>query len=189
MKSYIELGQNGARIHCLRLLLLCAFFSLIFVSSIHAQQDERAVRAAYVYHLTQYVSWPNTRSDLTICSFGEKKKILTLQQVLNNKSSDNRKLHVVPNPAEHELQHCDILYIADSSLSHVRSILDKARSQGILSVGEDDAFMHEGGMVGLVRSGDQIVIKVNLNEARAGGLHISSRLLDLAVIVQTKKGG
>jgi hypothetical protein len=189
VKSYIERGQSCTRRNWLRLLFLCACLSAIFVPSIHAQRDERAVRAAYVYHLTQYVSWPNSHSDLTICSLGEKKNTSTLQQVLNNKSADNRKLHVVLNPSEQELQHCDILYIADSSRSHVRSILDKARSRGILSVGDDDAFMQAGGMVGLVRSGDQIIIKVNLDEVRAGGLRISSRLLDLAVIVHTKKGG
>ena len=43
-------------------------------------------------------------------------------------------------------------------------------------------------MVGLVRSGDQIEIEVNLNALRSRQLEMSSRLLKMAVIVSANGG-
>jgi hypothetical protein len=44
-------------------------------------------------------------------------------------------------------------------------------------------------MIAFVRSGDSMQIQVNIDAVRAAGLSISSRLLDLAIIVHTKIRG
>jgi dihydroxyacid dehydratase/phosphogluconate dehydratase len=62
------------------------------------------------------------------------------------------------------------------------------RGTSVLTVGENDKFVREGGMIGFVRTGDSIQIEVNLDSVNAGNLKISSRLLDLALIVHGKRG-
>jgi hypothetical protein len=157
--------------------------------SLRAQQDERSVRAAFVYNLTKYVTWPASARELSICVVGGGATGSALKQVVEGKVSDGRTLHVLLDPTDASLRHCDIVYWSDSSTSRARSILDKTRGTSILTVGEDDKFVREGGMIGFVRTGDSIQVEVNLDSVKAGNLKISSRLLDLALIVHEGKRG
>ena len=153
-----------------------------------AQHEERSVRAAFVYNLTKYVEWPHPGKELVIGFVGDDAVGETLQKVLASKSSAERTIRVVLSPSDEGLQQCDLVYVGYSSKEKVRSVLEKVRNRNILSVGESDHFTLDGGMVGLVRMGDEIQIQVNLAEVQAGGLKISSRLLNLAVIVGSRGG-
>jgi len=80
---------------------------------------------------------------------------------------------------------CAILYLTDPPSKKLRASLDKPENRGILTVGETDSFVREGGMVGLVKVRDQIQIQVNLEATQQAGVKISSRLLNLAVLVRS----
>lgn len=161
--------------------------TLIFPHLALAQQDERSVRAAFVYNLTKYVTWPNSLHELNICVIGSGATVPALQLVVDGKQSGGRTIHIVKKPSDAELRRCEIVYWSDSTMPGIRSILDRARGTPVLTVGEDDRFMREGGMIGFIRSGDSIQIEVNLESVKAEGLSISSRLLDLAQIVHADK--
>lgn len=173
----------------LSLLAAWAVFAALFPHSLAAQQDERSVRAAFVYNLTKYVIWPAPAHELNICVFGGGATGPALKQVVEGKLSDGRPIHIRLEPSDAQLSHCDVVYWSDTATSRVRSVLDKTRGTAILTVGEDERFVREGGMIGFVRAGDSIQIEVNLDSVKAGGLKISSRLLDLALIVHTQRRG
>jgi hypothetical protein len=168
---------------CVWFLMLALQFSPVFGGFLHAQQDERAVRAAFVFNLTKYVTWPQPRQRLVIGVVGQGNMGPVLKQVLEGKASDGRQITVLTNPSDVELRECDVLYVAESSAARIRSTLDRVTGRAILTVGESDQFAHSGGMVALVRSGDQIEIEVNLAAVRSRRLEMSSRLLNLAVLV------
>lgn len=153
-----------------------------------AQQDERAVRAAFVFNLTKYVSWPSARDRLVIGVIGTKDIGTVLKQVLDGKTSDGRRISVVVHTPDSDLDQCDVLYVSGFPQPVVRSILNRATGRAVLTVGDTDQFVRTGGMVGLVRSGDQIEIKVNLPALRSRNLDMSSRLLKLAVLVPADGG-
>jgi hypothetical protein len=160
-----------------------ALLCLLPAEFLHAQQDEYAVRAAYVFNLTKYVTWPRKRDRLVVGVFGDGSTGPILREVLDRKMSDGKTIYVVLHPSESELRDCDILYVTKPSPTELHSILKRAAGQPVLTVGETDAFARAGGMVGLVRSGDQMQIQVNLESLKAAQLQMSSRLLRLAVIV------
>ena len=153
-----------------------------------AQQDERAVRAAFVFNLTKYVSWPDKHDRLVIGVVGEGEMGTVLQQVLDGKVSDGRHISVVAHSPGSELGECDLLYISGVAPDMLRSILSRAAKRSVLTIGDSDRFVRSGGMVGLVRSGDQIEIEVNLEALRSHRLDMSSRLLNLAVLVSSSGG-
>jgi hypothetical protein len=153
-----------------------------------AQQDERAVRAAFVFNLTKYVSWPTRRDRLVIGVVGAGDVGQVLKQVLDGKVSDGRRITVVIHMPDSDLGNCDLLYVAGLPPTTVRSILNRAAGRAVLTVGDSDQFVRAGGMVGLVRSGDQIEIEVNLPALRSRNLDMSSRLLKLALLVPTDGG-
>ena len=157
-------------------------------SLLWGQQDERAVRAAFVFNLTKYVSWPGAHDRLVLGVIGEESIGPVLKQILDGKLSDGRRITVVMHPMDAELKECDLLYVAESAPAKIQSILDRVGSRAVLTVGETDQFTRAGGMVGLVRSGDQIEIEVNRDALRIHQLEMSSRLLKLAVIVSGSGG-
>lgn len=153
-----------------------------------AQQDERAVRAAFVFNLTKYVLWPGAKKHLVIGVVDEGSMGPVLKQILEKKVSDGREISIVVHPSDAELRDCNLVYFSDSSPARFRSFLNRIGSESILTVGESDQFARAGGMVSLVRSGDQIEIEVNLKALRERNLDMSSRLLNLAVIVPGSGG-
>jgi uncharacterized protein DUF4154 len=68
-------------------------------------------------------------------------------------------------------------------------VLEKLHKESVLTVGDDYSFALNGGMVGLVRTGDHIQMMINLEVAQQSGLKISSRVLSLAASVRTSGGG
>ena len=168
--------------------LSCVFiFSLIslFAPLLSAQlKDESAVKAALVFNLTKYVEWPHQSQALTIGFVGDGPMGETLQKVLDGKTSESRPIRVLLFPSDGQLEQCNILYIAQSSPNKIRAAIDKVRNKGVLTVGDSDSFARNGGMVGLVRTGDQVQIQVNLEATEESQLKISSRLLNLSTIVQ-----
>ena len=169
------------------ILLMCLMPAL--VPGAWGQQDERAVRAAFVYNLTKYVEWPQPRPELVVGVVGAGEVGEVLESILAGKNSGARVIRVLRNPNEQQLEDCDILYLLDSSPQKVRPLLRKLRNKAILSVGEDDRFSKNGGMVGLVRIGDHIQIQINLGAVQQSGLQMSSRLLNLATIVRATETG
>jgi YfiR/HmsC-like len=153
-------------------------------SGLRAQQDQRAVRAAYLFNLSKYVSWPQEMRELRICSLADQHTGLQLKQLLDGKTSDGRAVHVVLDPPEGEQRQCAILYLDGLPPKRAAAVLQNIDKAPVLTVGDDSVFAHKGGMVGLVRAEDQIQLVVNMGAMRSAGIRMSSRLLDLAIVVQ-----
>jgi YfiR/HmsC-like len=173
-------------------LLVCWLAGLMPAASPARAQsrDERSVRAAYVFNLIQYVQWPAQGQELTIGFAGEAATGDVIAPLLNGKKRDGQTIRVLLSPSENDLARCSLVYVADGAPGEARRTLEKLKGHGVLTVGETDAFVRDGGMIALVNSGDHIRIEVNLEAAQAAGIRISSRVLNLATIVRTGgKGG
>lgn len=172
-------------------MLLC-WIAPLFPSATFAlaqSRDERAVRAAYVYNLLQYVDWPDQKSDLSIGFEGDPATGEILRTLLNGRLSNAHRVRVVLFPTSQELRSCSLLYVSDGTGSEARQALDSLHGQSVLTVGENDAFAKDGGMVALINTGDHISIEVNLDATQRAGIRISSRVLNLAVIVHAAQNG
>lgn len=163
-----------------------SLLSLVLVPALGQTQDERAVRAAYVFNLTRYVEWPDEKKQLTIGVLAERDTSEFLQKILDGKSADSRSLRVMLFPADNEWQDCNILYIDDTQAKNLPSMLNKLGTSKVLTVGESAAFVRDGGMVALVRSGDKIQMQLNLEAAQRSGIRLNPRLYDVARIITSE---
>lgn len=172
-------------------LVVCAIAGLAPVLSARAEsRDDRSVRAAYVFNLIKYVEWPTAKNELVIGFVGDAATGEVLETLLNGRTSGGRTIRVVPSPSDEDLARCSLLYIAEPDPKEMRRVLQKAKESSVLTIGETDSFARAGGMVALVNPGDHIQIEVNLEATQSAGIRISSRVLNLAVIVGSgQKGG
>ena len=84
------------------------------------------------------------------------------------------------------LEGCQILFISRSEAARTSGILDRAGPLHILTVGENDVFERNGGMINFVLKNGNVRLAINLTAARKAGLTISSRLLAVADEVNGK---
>ena len=150
--------------------------------------DERMLRAAFVFNLTKYVQWPRASSELVIGVVGGGAMGEILKGMLEGKDSDSRRIHVLATVTDEQLAECDLLYVAVSHEAGFHASIEKLRGRAILTVGETDSFLQNGGAIGLVRGGEQIQIHVNLQAATDSQIKISSRLLNLSTITRVAPG-
>jgi len=167
-----------------RLVTVLAVIILLTATAIAQVRDERAVRAAFVYNLTKYIEWPDAGSQMTIAFVGDSEAGEILKKMLDGKSSGPLPIHVLLSPSEADLLRCQLLYVAEPSSKKVRAALDRVHGKGILTVGDSELFVREGGMIGLVTVGEQVQIQVRLEAAQQAQLKISSRLLSIATLVR-----
>ena len=179
--------------HCIAralpfLLSLAALLPVLAAASRAQMHNPDAVKTAFVFNLTKYVEWRHSRPELIIGFAGGVPLGERLNSSLSGKISESKTIRVMLNLSEEALGNCDILFLGAMPAKTRHALLQKVQNKGVLTVSDDESFAQEGGMVGLVTVGDHMQIEVNLEAVQAARLKISSRLLNVAVLVHPAAG-
>ena len=146
---------------------------------------EYKVKAAFLYNFTKFVTWPRTEdesAEISVCVLGHDPFGPILDATFQGKNVAGRSLRVRRHSELAQTGSCQLLFIAEAERSQVKRAIERLRSSNVLIVSEARAFGQPGGMVKLVIDSKRVRIEINVAAARAAGLAISSRLLDLAVL-------
>lgn len=176
-------------------LLLAGFLSLL-AQMTHAASDadsvkEYQVKALFLYNFANFVEWPKeafTSPDepLRMCLYGAVPFGEFLDMV-NGASIRDRVLDVIRTTDYRKIQSgCHILFVGIDRQSQLEQFFKDLNHLFVLSVGNLDDFANSGGVVNIVRTQDQQQFEINLSKAIENGLFISSDLLALARIINTK---
>lgn len=169
-------------------LALCLI--LVTIAPVQADsetEDERLLKAAFVFNFAKFSSWPEsdkgeTDNPLTLCTMGENELIPELSR-LDGRPIKGRHLAVEPLQDREGVEVCHLLYISGSKSSVYRRTLEALRDKPVLTVSQIPGFARAGGMIEIFPRGEMISFSINIAAARRGGVEISSRLLGLAEVV------
>ena len=150
--------------------------------------EEYKVKAAFLFHFAQLVDWPAGALDsgdqsLNLCIFDDEPRRQELQTTVEGKLIGTRVLHVRLLSQPQAVQSCNILFLSRDEGRRQATILRSLRDQPVLTVGETDNFLSDGGMIQLRIEMDKVRFDVNAGAADLSHLKISSRLLLLATSV------
>lgn len=152
-------------------LLWCTALSLLVLARAGwAQSDDAALKAAYVYNIAQFTTWPGAEAarPLNVCLSSAHALWDSLRK-LQGKPVGERKLSVVePGPATQ----CDVMVLRAGAQR-------PAAAGGILSI-VDEPKNGYAGAVALVEEDQHLRFDIDTAEAARAGLRFSSRLLKLA---------
>jgi hypothetical protein len=175
------------------LLLLCASV----IAPIASARDEVVsreyqVKAAMICNFAQFVEWPHEAFDsesspLVIQIVGENPFGNVLEQLAATKQINGRSIVVKYTDSLDKIGKCQVMFISASEQSNLPVILDKVKSQPVLTLGETDSFPGAGGMIRFFQADGKVHFEVNLSAAEAAHLKISSKLLKLARIFQKQR--
>ncbi len=147
----------------------------------HRPPREYEIKAAFLYHFARFVDWPPDKSkgDLVVCVRGGNPFGTALTK-LEAKSAGTRTLTTRQVTGESEISACHILFLSSTAETPIPQLLAGVPSEGVLTVGETDTFVDDGGMIRLFAADNNIRFEINREAARRAGLTISSRMLRLA---------
>lgn len=149
---------------------------------------EYEVKAAFLENFSRFVNWPAAalpRGDtpIVIGIVGDDPFGAVLTEAMESHPVEGHPVRVVHFRWSDTLAGCHILFIAASEVNHLPQILGAVSGFPVLTVADFDAFARRGGAIELKMAGNRVHFEINAGAASAAGLHVSSKLLTLAVRV------
>jgi len=151
---------------------------------------EADVKAALLFHLTHYVTWPaaSNTAPFTIGILGPDPFNGVLHEVVRGEKMGARPIIIVQSDTVEDLKNCSLIYVSPDARESLRRIFRALRNAPVLTVGETADFIGNGGMIRFARNeAHKIRLHINLDEVRRAGLNVSAQLLRVADVV--RKGG
>jgi hypothetical protein len=158
----------------LSLALLLPFLPLELLAKEPACQ-----RSGKLYHLTQYVIWPQVPDTVTVCVpdatiFNGELNAITQE------STPQHPVDLLELTSEGAPSHCQIVYVPEKDADKQKARIATLRGLPVLSVGEGEEFVKQGGMIAFVQEGDAVRMDINLRAAERVGLKFDPQLLEIA---------
>ncbi len=181
-----------ARGHDLRILAVLCLLATAIIGQprVSAREDsqtlEYPVKAAFLLNFTKFIEWPSPaktaqEASFNLCILGDDPFGSILDQTVRGESVEGRRLEVKRVNRE-SLGACNIVYVSKSEKA-VSEIL-KAAGPEVLTVGEGENFLRDGGMIAFIIENRRVRFGVRLATTRESALRFSSRLLSVARLVE-----
>jgi hypothetical protein len=164
--------------------LLLAAYSF---NGIHADvARENKIKAAYIYHIINFVQWPDQaakstpRNRINVCLVGDETFKSSLAPLTRN-SISAYEIDVVVNHSPNRVGACQVLYFANTTMEQTRELIAQTCGHPILTLGDAPGFAQAGGMIGFVVHENNVRLDVNIHAVNRAGFSISAKLLEIAL--------
>jgi uncharacterized protein DUF4154 len=172
----------------LRVLLAAAYCALSAGAAWSAPAAEYQVKAAYLFNFGQFVEWPKNAfpsadAPFVIGILGEDPFGSVLDEVVHGESVAGHPLVIRRFRKAEDIDDCQVLFIGRGEASQLERVLRTLRGRHILTVTDFAGAGSRAAIVVLLTENNRIRMRINVAEARANDLVISSKLLRPAEIV------
>lgn len=190
---------GNRKMRLLRTIVLSAFCAALLAtdcstrSSAAAQTSgppnlqASAVKVGFLYNFAKFVSWPEDRlpapdAPVVFClhkgSLNEAALQPLVGQTVHNRRIEVRIFDELPPEG------CHLLFAnGEASQDELKQIADFGFASSALTVADQARFTQIGGHIELFEEGNRLRFAINLEQAKNSGIVLSSKLLQLAVIV------
>jgi hypothetical protein len=165
-----------------------------WASAADYEPTETEVKAAFLYHFAQLVTWPDSHEagsagPIVIAVLGPDPFGTRLERTIGTETIRGRPLTIIRVAKPSELAVVPhILFIGTTRPIEVRRALASVSKSPVLTVGIKRGFAREGGMVEFrVTADSRVAFDINAQSVGAAGLKMSSQLLKLARIVERSR--
>ena len=160
-------------------------------SGVQAQEavyDEHRVKAAFIYHFSTFVVWPDatqTNRDFVIAVLGDDNVARELEGYLPGHFLQGRPMRARRIDSVEDLGAADILFIGSGRARDLAKDLGAVANRPVLVVTDAPDALAKGSMINFNIVDDRVRFEIALRTAERAGLTLSSRLLSAAMFVDT----
>lgn len=153
-----------------------------------APAPEYEVKAAFLLNFPSFVEWPpntfnNSTQPLVLGIFGRDPFQGSLTRMAAAKTVNGRSLLIRVLTDPNQIRACQVVFFPAAN-GYDPQIAAALEDLGILTVGEVDGFAEHGGIINFVIENRHVRFEVNQAAAERAHLKMSSKLLQLAIIVR-----
>ena len=146
------------------------------------------IKAAFLYNFTQFIEWPASaflteKAPIIIGVLGKDPFGSYLDEIVAGEQVNAHPLVVERFNSIEEVKTCHVLFIHMEDKDKLTQVVNALKGRSILMVSDENGFMQKGGMIRFITRNKKIRFQINPEVAKAVGLNISSKLLNLAEIV------
>lgn len=165
-------------------LLYMLYLPCLVASQELVLENPNRVKAAFLRNFAHYVTWPTNAlpesgSPWRICVLGRDPFGDILDTTLKGRMEQGRSFEILRADMPDKLPPCQIIFLAYMDDVKRRAVLDKLKGKPILTVGDAEEFLHEGGIIRF-QVEDRVRMSINLDQARASALTIQTRMLEVS---------
>jgi hypothetical protein len=190
VKGGIKLSGPGIRTpsgQWLMISLLLLSLPAVGASQELVTRNPYMVEAAFLRNFAHYVTWPphafiEDRDHWHICVLGPDPFGDILETTLGDRTEQGRSFTIFRADRLEELPACQIVFIAFKDAGKRRSVLNALKEQPVLTVGEAEEFLNEGGVIRF-QVNSRVRMGINLDQSRRVLLEIQTKMLEVSRII------
>ncbi len=154
-----------------------------------AKFTEDQIKAVYLFNFAEFIRWPYSAFSehpeaFHFCVLNQKSSIIRiLKKVIDGKTAGGRKLVFRRINSKGDLNGCQLLYFQADEQSKIAKLLPKMKGRNLLTVGDNEDFVKNGGMIGIARQSKNLHLFINVQLLKQANLKASAKLLRLASVV------
>jgi hypothetical protein len=146
---------------------------------------EYEVKAAYLYNIVNFVTWPadafaGPADPFHVCVFGMDPFGPILDRAMQGGTANMRPIVVDRITEAGAATKCHLVFLPGADNDRIDQLVRAAGLRPVLTIGEARDFLRRGGMIAFTVDGGRIRFDINLPGASRSGLALSSRLLQVA---------
>jgi hypothetical protein len=166
-----------ALLHACAAVLVLAGAGAARAAELPADHD---VKAALLFKFLQFVEWPAPKPRVQLCVVG-RTPIYESAVALRARSAPPV---TVRRAAASDLGGCDVVLVAASEHWRVETLAAELGPAGVLVVGDGPQFAARGAHLNFYVEADRVRFEANVRAIRRDPVHVSSKLLRLARLVE-----
>jgi hypothetical protein len=166
-------------------LVLPVFLAGSVGATQHALAKEDALKAAFVFRIASFVSWPAEAlpSDgaLRVVVVGDADLARHVDQAFAGQQIQGRTVQVTSLAGPDAATSAHVVFLSERlGRADAETFLRRVAGSPVLTMGDESGFAARGGVVELIRDGARLRFELNAGSARRAGLKLSSQVLRLA---------
>jgi YfiR/HmsC-like len=152
-----------------------------------AQEMDYKAYSLFVYNFMKYIEWPPesaSKTDFVIGVLGDSPITKELQTLASSKKIKGKTIVLKKFTTLEECNGCQLLYVASSKSSMMKTLKEQMKSKPILIVGEREGLAKKGAALSFVTLEDDVLkFDINKSEIEQHQLKISSSLITLGIVI------
>lgn len=152
---------------------------------------EYELKAAFLYKLLLFVEWPaghfeNEKTPIVLAVLGKDPFGKILETTVAGQEIHGRPVKIERYKKLEDAKSGDVVFVCKSEEERLPEILKHYGGKSVLTVGEANEFVENGGIVSLT-AGQTLKLSVNIDAARGAQIRLNPQLLRVARVVHNKE--
>jgi YfiR/HmsC-like len=179
------------RFHFGRWAAAASLLAVSVISLLGGTDEEDQLKCATLLAFVQNAHWTEqlaANAPLAVGVIGRAAFIRLLHTTVEGKAVNGHPLRILEVTPRVDPNCCQVLYFATDKAAEIKSVLRSFGSAHVLTIGETDGFLEQGGAVNLFLTDGHMAFEVSLGALGRAGVEISSKLLRFGQIRDLAKG-